>query len=418
MKKLSYRRRRQPLKLSILSYLSTTNHRLDRIRRDLLSRNSIPDDILSGLTHTTSYYKWGWDRSPKNRPANLYWIEDVHKAYSEYIQLPVEARKAWLIAKRKEGHRRMEDVAKREIEHENAYWSKTENNEKKREERASSIENLIRKDKNEYGFPRFKMAVVETCTVYSKAMMSSSTHPFTERAWIGFKNKLIAEHDKIVSYQRVQRQAAERLLAFDVAVQNRQMDVVKKCFELLRPEIEIRNIYTNGSNNTQSLPTSSASSSTSQSQSIFESELIKFLPWCTSFQNPPFINNDPTTLWDDEFLMGIYIPQLRIEALHLKNNPNDSTTICDAVLNNGLGNKRIFKCALCQNQQGNREQLYSFFEVRLHLVKSIHNFRVIDDSMIIAVPEAENPENAQLIPRSKPEIFFAVGFNCNLIANL
>ncbi|CAG8823134.1 21023_t:CDS:2, partial [Dentiscutata erythropus] len=73
-----------------------------QIRRDLLSQNSIPDDILSGLTHTTSYYKWGWDRSPKNRPANLYWIEDVHKSYSEYIQLPIEARKAWLISKRKE----------------------------------------------------------------------------------------------------------------------------------------------------------------------------------------------------------------------------------------------------------------------------------------------------------------------------
>ncbi|RHZ74131.1 hypothetical protein Glove_227g96 [Diversispora epigaea] len=403
--------------------------RLDQIRRDLLSQNSIPDDILSGLTHTTSYYKWGWDRSPKNRPANLYWIEDVRKSYSEYIQLPVEARKAWLISKRKEGHRRMEDVAKREIEHENAYWSKTENNEKKREERASSIENLIRKDKNEYGFPRFKMTVVEQCMIYNKAMMSSSTHPFTERAWIGFRNKLITEHDKIVSAHRVQRQATERRFSYYVALQTRQMDVVKTCFELLRPETEIRNIYSNGNsnnnnNNTQSLSTISTpistSNSTSQSQSIFESELIKFLPWCHSFREPPFVNNNPSTLWDDQFLMGTYIPLLRTEALHLKNDPNDLTVIGRAVLDNGLSNKRIFRCKLCHDQQTDiKEQLYSFFEVRLHLIKSIHEVKYIYDYMIIVVPEVfENSENAQLIPRSKPEIFFAVGFNCNLIVNL
>ncbi|CAG8467891.1 8404_t:CDS:2 [Acaulospora morrowiae] len=432
------------------SCLEERTMRLDQIRRDLLSQGSVPDDILCGLTHTTSYYKWGWDRSPKNRPANLYWIEDVHKAYLEYTKLSSEARKSWLAARRKEGHQKMEDVAKREIEHENAYWSKTEDNEKKREERASTIESLIKKEKNEYGFPRFKMAYVEQCMVYNKAMMSSSTHPFTERAWIGFRNKLIPQHDKIAATHKAQRQATERHFSYDVAVQTRQMDIVKTCFELLRPEIELRTMYpdgSNGNNNGTQTTTSGVSdansnstndTNTTQSQSVFESGLIKFLPWCQSFRNPPFIDNDPTTLWDEDFLMGVLMPQLRTEAMHLRDNPAPSTEVRGAVLNSGLGNKRIFKCALCQHchselceaqlqnsqdfEEGEtkEQQLYSFFEIRLHLVKSEHNIRMInEDSMIIVVPEAfETAETAQSFPRNKPEIFFAVGFNCNLIVNL
>ncbi|CAG8619637.1 8269_t:CDS:2 [Rhizophagus irregularis] len=363
--------------------------RLDQIRHHLQSPNLIPDDFLSGLTFTTGFYKSGWDRSPKHRPANLYWIQNVNDTYAEYIKLDVNGRREWIKRKREEGKIKMEEVVKREIEHENEYWTKTMENSKKRDDRASMIDYLIRKEKNEYGFPRFKMSIVEQCSTYNKAMMSTSTSPFTERAWIGFRNKLIPEYTQLFSSLRMQRQETERHLSPDVAIQTRQMDIVKTIFELLRPE-ENGNQIKNNNN------------------FVFENFLIKYLPWCPTFRNPPFVNKDPRILWDDDFLMSVLIPQLREEALYLKNYPAPIDTVCGAFLHGGLNNKRVFGCKL----------------FRLHLTKDEHKVRMInDDSMIEVYPSlsksADNTSySGQLFPRNKPEVFFAAGFNCNLICNL
>ncbi|CAG8515326.1 39518_t:CDS:2 [Gigaspora margarita] len=364
---------------------------LNQIRRDLLSKFSIPDDILRGLTYTTGFYKWGWDQSPKNRPANLYWKDDVYRVYNEYLKLDPDERKDWLINKRKEGRQKMEDVAQREIEHENEYWVKSSENEKKREERASTIESMIKKERNEFGLLRFKMPIVEQCMVYNKAIMSSSTHTFTNRAWIGLKNKLIPEYTKLAASHRTQRQAAEKLFSYDVAVQTRQMDILKLIFDLSRPDSD---------------------------QPVFETHLIKYLPWCPTFQNLPFTDNDPRNLWDDEFLILSLIPQLRSEAIHLKNNPAPPFTVCGSFLHKRSGNKRVYRCKLCHYPEG-ASQLYSFYEIRLHLIRSPHKIYVIKDDMIEVVTEIfDNAENAQEFPRNKPEIFFAAGFNVNLIVNL
>ncbi|PKY22277.1 hypothetical protein RhiirB3_470796 [Rhizophagus irregularis] len=421
--------------------------RLDQIRHHLQSPNLIPDDFLSGLTFTTGFYKSGWDRSPKHRPANLYWIQNVNDTYAEYIKLDVNGRREWIKRKREEGKIKMEEVVKREIEHENEYWTKTMENSKKRDDRASMIDYLIRKEKNEYGFPRFKMSIVEQCSTYNKAMMSTSTSPFTERAWIGFRNKLIPEYTQLFSSLRMQRQETERHLSPDVAIQTRQMDIVKTIFELLRPEGEQRQFSNTVTNTTvnqqqqqqQQQNTSSDSDNNEPSENgnqiknnnnfVFENFLIKYLPWCPTFRNPPFVNKDPRILWDDDFLMSVLIPQLREEALYLKNYPAPIDTVCGAFLHGGLNNKRVFGCKLCINNNNNNNtqdipQLYSFFEVRLHLTKDEHKVRMInDDSMIEVYPSLSNSADntsysGQLFPRNKPEVFFAAGFNCNLICNL
>ncbi|RIB25416.1 hypothetical protein C2G38_2165929 [Gigaspora rosea] len=393
--------------------------------------------------------------SPKNRPANLYWKDDVYRVYNEYLKLDPDERKDWLINKRKEGRQKMEEVAQREIEHENEYWVKSSENEKKREERASTIESMIKKERNEFGLLRFKMPIVEQCMVYNKAIMSSSTHTFTNRAWIGLKNKLIPEYTKLAASHRTQRQAAEKLFSYDVAVQTRQMDILKLIFDLPRPDsdqpvVAITNNNNNNNNNninnnynntttTTSSSTSSTSTTTTtttidqnqnqnQNQndinsdnithSQFETHLIKYLPWCPTFQNLPFTDNDPRNLWDDEFLILSLIPQLRAEAIHLKNNPAPPFTVCGSFLHKRSGNKRVYRCKLCHYPEG-ASQLYSFYEIRLHLIRSPHKIYVIKDDMIEVVTEIfDNAENAQEFPRNKPEIFFAAGFNVNLIVNL
>ncbi|CAJ0640997.1 3272_t:CDS:2 [Entrophospora sp. SA101] len=340
--------------------LENRTMRFDQIKRGILGSLHISDEILSGLPYITGLYKGSLDKSLKNRPANLYLISDVSSAYQEFIKLQQkndqQLLKDWLEKKKIEGEKLMEDAIAHEDEHEKECLKKTEENGKKRDDRATTIEKMIRKEKNFYGFPRFKISIVEQCVTYTKATMSNSTRPFTERAWIGLKKKLIPEYDHMVISQRNKRQINERHLCHDVAFQTRQMDIP---------------VF------------------------LFESSLIKYLPWLPSFRDPPFTNNDPRILWDEDFLQSIFIPRLRQQAIELKNNPLPISTVCGAFLHGGLANKRIFAL---QN----------------------HKVRMINDEMMIKVlPEMiDNASLNQLIPRNKPEIFFAAGFNCNLIVNL
>jgi hypothetical protein len=46
---------------------------------------------------------------------------------------------------------------------------------KKRGDRVLTIDNLIKREKNEYGFPKFKMSVVNKCDTYKKDIGSTST---------------------------------------------------------------------------------------------------------------------------------------------------------------------------------------------------------------------------------------------------
>jgi hypothetical protein len=132
---------------------------------------------------------------------------------------------------------------------------------------------------------------------------------------------------QVATYLRAQRQELEKHLAVEVAIQTRQMDIVKMIFELLRSEIEqiqsrkqqnnVQSVVINemeGISNSSSSESNSSSDSDDSSYSsndqmkpnhIFESSLIKFLPWCPSFRNPHFMNQDPRNLWSDEYLMTI-----------------------------------------------------------------------------------------------------------------
>ncbi|CAG8582447.1 1166_t:CDS:2, partial [Funneliformis mosseae] len=343
---------------------------MDQVRNQIFSQDStVPDDILCGLTFTTGLYKSGCDKSPKIQPSSLYWIQDVHEVYNEFNKLNVKERKEWIEQNREKG-----------------------------------------RQKNEYGFPRFKMSVVEKCMTYNKAIVSPSTNPFTKRAWIGFRNKLIPEYMQIAAMLRSKRQEIERRMEVDVAIQTRQMDIVKMIFTLLRPEMERQqenHIQSVANNNMEKSSNSSSNyNSIVRMNSIFESSMIKFLPWCPSFRNPPFTNQDPRNLWDDDFLMSTLIPQLREEVECLKNNPAPLTTLCGAFLHGGLNNKRIYKCKLC-SRHSNKTPFYSFFEVRLHLTRSNHKVRMIDDEMIQVFPFLDNASTSQIIPRNKTDLFFA-----------
>ncbi|CAG8809840.1 9962_t:CDS:1, partial [Gigaspora rosea] len=109
----------------------------------------------------------------------------------------------------------------------------------------------------------------------------------------------------------------------------------------------------------------------------------KYLPWCPSFRNPPFHDNDPYKLWDDEFLMSTLMPKIWNEAkeLHKKSKSNDIiTTVQEAVIGD-CKEYNIFKCKICKSKGDNYEET-SYLNVRRHL-SHIHLICHIDDEEMI-----------------------------------
>jgi hypothetical protein len=171
------------------------------------------------------------------------------------------------------------------------------------------------------------------------------------------------------------------------------------------------------------LPTTFNSTSAQQDENRFNIE--KYLPWCPSFRNPPFHNNNPYNLWNEIYLMKTLMPQIWCEATHLLNNFGPTTTVQGAVLG-GYRENNMFKCKVCvaefakeQRLMYDTKKLRSYRGVRLHLV-GFHNIRnVNDEDMIEFVPDF----NTSISPdpvfnndiRNK---LFAIGFNFNLLDDL
>ncbi|CAG8804847.1 16959_t:CDS:1, partial [Gigaspora rosea] len=154
------------------------------------------------------------------------------------------------------------------------------------------------------------------------------------------------------------------------------------------------------------------SNNTNQNKSILD--LLHYLPWCPSFKNPPFHNNNPYILWDEQFLMNSLMPQIWNEALALQSNSGPIKSVQGAVLG-GYKDNKIFKCKLC-----NDVNLSSYKDIRFHLYYNHKITHILDDEMIDVVPNIDN----QIISHSSTVIvnklfkLFAEGYNFMLLKEL
>ncbi|CAG8434165.1 9203_t:CDS:2 [Scutellospora calospora] len=108
-------------------------------------------------------------------------------------------------------------------------------------------------------------------------------------------------------------------------------------------------------------------------------DILHYLPWCPSFKNPPFHDNNPYILWDEQFLMNTLMPQIWNEALALQSNPGSIKTIQGAVLG-GYKETSRFKCKIC-----NKFNLTSYTNIRLHLFYIHKITHILDEEMIEVV---------------------------------
>ncbi|CAG8522973.1 26907_t:CDS:2 [Dentiscutata erythropus] len=484
-------------------------------------------EIISGLPFIPSWSRRDWDSDTEKNPSSLYWKADVIETIAEYKSIPDDPptlREDWLKQRQKEGDEKMKDIIERKKECNKGLREKNMKNSQKKFERSNLIKTKIlsmKDEKNENNCLKFNKEILEDCQTYKNYMFMfrRSALPFTERAWLLLKNKLLKEYEESYERKRQCRREREKLWSRETVFQMRQYDIylIAKTWlpesvksiessELFSPSdigifdtslssassfiVEEQNsisnvinensgivdtipnlitenlsnmdilpiyttitafthstssfpdcIYTNSydplltsttsftissnpSINDITDPSFSTNSLNSTSSSTLNSSfnlensinfdqhslLCKYLPWCPSFQNPPFHNNDPYNLWDDEFLQKSLMPRIWNEALNLKKTfspfiingsiTSKNLSVQKAVLCNMKSNN-IFQCKLCKQQQlSNFNSCYSplytkaflsyskpvsYFQVRQHLFNDHKIFHIFDDEMIDVV---------------------------------
>ncbi|CAG8487992.1 17074_t:CDS:2 [Racocetra fulgida] len=143
----------------------------------------------------------------------------------------------------------------------------------------------------------------------------------------------------------------------------------------------------------------------------------KYLPWCPSFRNPPFHDNNPYNLWDDDFLMNTLMPKIWNEAkeLHKKSNDVNLTTVQGAVLS-GYRENNIFKCKFCKLMGENYGEA-SYLDVRTHLHLG-HGVYHIDDEEMIEVCLNYNKGICPDIYNDTKSYLFSIGYNFKRLNDL
>ncbi|CAG8634222.1 27651_t:CDS:2 [Dentiscutata erythropus] len=142
-------------------------------------------------------------------------------------------------------------------------------------------------------------------------------------------------------------------------------------------------------------------------------DILHYLPWCPSFKSPPFHDNNPYILWDEQFLMNTLMPQIWNEALALQSNSGPIKTVQGAVLG-GYRENNIFKCKIC-----NEFNITSYMNIRFHLFYNHKITHILDEEMIEVVPTIDN----QIISHSTEIVdklfkLFAEGYNFMLLKEL
>ncbi|CAG8682575.1 11294_t:CDS:2 [Gigaspora margarita] len=500
---------------------------------DMIPEFPNPDEIISGLPFIPSWSRRDWDSDTEKNSSSLYWKTDVIETIVKYKSIPDDPstlRENWLKQRQIEGDEKMKDIIERKKENNKGLREKNMKNSQKKFERSNLIKSKIlsmKDEKNENNCLKFDKEILEDCQTYKNYMFMfrRSALPFTERAWLLLKNKLLKEYEESFERKRQRRREREKLLPRETIFQMRQYDIYRiaktwlpesvksiESSELFSPsdigildtslcssssidsfinfmedQDSISNIVDENSNtintvatienvstenlenfsnfsnmdilpmytpitnftstisnfsnciytnsydssltpttsfttssnshiNDISFSTNSLNSTNSTLNSSFNLEhsinldqhslLCKYLPWCPSFQNPPFYNNDPYNLWDDEFIQKSLMPRIWNEALDLKKTfiINGGTMISKnlsvqkAVLSNMRSNN-IFQCKLCKQQQhlSNFNSCYSplyskvflsyskpvsYFQVRQHLFNDHKIFHILDDEMI------------------------------------
>ncbi|KAG9287142.1 hypothetical protein G9A89_001036 [Geosiphon pyriformis] len=224
-----------------------------------------------------------------------------------------------------------------------------------RKERIESILEGFSTEMKEDGSPIYDPDVLEKCSSY-KEEIDLLDQPFTEKDQLLFKERLRFEHENLAS---------------EIAIKIRQDDILHQIWELI-PIAEGCSLDCENPKHIEKRAKEKAQKTKPSPYVIPTTDcLFDCIDWCSSFTNPPFVNNDPRNGWEKEFLIYYLIPKLRREAIEVQKSirPLPYWTVRGAAEHKVLSVAKVFRCRLCYDNN----RVFDYRGVDAHLQNRIHS---------------------------------------------
>ncbi|CAG8442563.1 2332_t:CDS:2 [Diversispora eburnea] len=304
--------------------------------RDLPSGAIFPVDVPNCLPYMKKGSEYDFSR--------MYWRQDVNSTCEElkalYNSTP-EEQAEWFKKKRESAYKIMEDWRKRISDE--RHWLLCRRREDKKQ--FEKIIHELKEEQRDDGSPKYVDRWIWELRSCGDAFQLSR-EPFINKNWIKLKNAMIDEYEELMKQQR-QQQICQCILSLlsaygmDLSTITLHQRILASTAGLTELEILKHRISVSDS-------------------------IIECLRWCPSYQNPPFINNDPRNPWNINFLLNDLIPQLHLEAEELSKKPGPIrsgliTTVMGAI-NQG--------CSKCE--------IFRFVKVLVEEMVSVNRERVVD----------------------------------------
>ncbi|CAG8535298.1 11366_t:CDS:2 [Acaulospora colombiana] len=251
------------------------------------SHRELPSDSipLSYIPNCLPYIQEG----PECGSLRMYWRRDVRAICKELKPLTREERTEWLSKKISKTRKIMEDSQKRQYEEDN--WLMSRRREDKKE--FERIINELSEKRRDDGEPKYISQSIWNLKSCAKAL-ELSREPCVRKDWEELMHAMMMEYEESMKHQRRQQICAFILSL--LVTDEPTLDDTVNATGVTESEILDHRI-------------------------LISESLLECLRWCPSYQDPPFIDNDPRNPWSNQYLLHELIPRLRKEANELHKLP-------------------------------------------------------------------------------------------------
>ncbi|RIA90357.1 hypothetical protein C1645_770130 [Glomus cerebriforme] len=282
----------------------------------------------------------------------VYWNSHLEQTRREFMSTPTNQRSAWIQKKQHWVSEVINEVIKRErIDELNRRRQSLED-----ERIFRTLLDEFRQIKDEKGQQKYTDRYVFQLPTYIEAQNTWKI-PFMTNPWPNFIDRLKIEYPEVINKVNRLQQITDTMLSLITS------------YVTLASDVTI---------------------SSEQGYQIYLSDpVIDCLQWCPSFINPPYVKNDASIPWSEEYLTKTLIPKLRKEARRLlkksdikRPGPFNSVRGCKILIKNEVEDKEFFKCKLCWKSS---KKIYNYEGICRHLTSGRHSIARIDDERMIEV---------------------------------
>ncbi|CAG8544450.1 18524_t:CDS:2 [Rhizophagus irregularis] len=292
------------------------------------------------------------DSFDSNGKTVIYWNSQLEQTRRECMSTPPKHRSAWIQKKKHWVSEMLKEVVKRERIDE--LYCRKQSLEDERIFRTLLDE--FRQIKDEKGQQRYIDKYILQLPTYLEGQNTWKI-PFMTNPWPNFIDRLKIEYPKIINKVTRIQQLTDTMLTLITS------------YVTLASDLKV---------------------SSEQGYQIYLTDpVIDCIQWCPSFINPPYVKNDASIPWTEEYLIKTLIPKLRREARRLlkrsdikRPGPFTSVRGCKNLIKNEVEDKEYFMCKLCWKSA---RKIYTYEGICRHLTSGRHSIARIDDERMIEV---------------------------------